>query len=161
MAPRLTDTDGVLVDELVALTRQSGMRMRRRLTETGLPMGPSVCMLTLSKIGEMPTNRLASEMGIRGPTLTALLDTLEGEALILRKSDPGDRRVTLVSLTPKGNRLFEQLQRDLVDEWVRIFGPVPQAKKRAWAKVVREIREHAQAATETETPPLRRAARRA
>jgi len=139
-----TDLDRQLVDEIVGLTRQSGMRLRRRLTETGLPMGPSFCLMALSKSGEMPATRLAHEVGVRGPTLTGLLDTLEGEGLVRRKPGREDRRVTLLSVTAKGRRLLEKLQEGLLGEWREILAEVPAARKRAWIAAVRELRALAQ-----------------
>src|SRR5580692_10315539 len=89
--------DAALVDEIVGLTRQTGLRMRRQMAATGLPFGQTSCLFTLSKTGEIPATRLATEMGIRGPTMTGLLDTLEAAELVRRRPSPEDRRVTLLS----------------------------------------------------------------
>jgi DNA-binding MarR family transcriptional regulator len=139
--PRSTaNPDQALVDEIVGLTRQTGLRMRRRMAATGLPFGQSACLFTLAKTGEIPATRLATEMGIRGPTMTGLLDTLESSELVRRRPSPEDRRVTLLSFTPKGRRLLQKVQQGLYEEWTGLLADVPRARKQAWTTTLREIR---------------------
>ena len=145
MAGRRIDLDRDLVDEILGLTRQSGMRMRRRMAETGLASGPTFCLFALVKSGEVPASRLAQEVGVRGPTMTGLLDTLEAERLVRRKPSREDRRVSLLSVTPKGRRLFERLHEELLEEWRRILADVPTARKREWIEAIRSLRRLAQA----------------
>jgi MarR family transcriptional regulator for hemolysin len=52
---------------------------------------------------------LAEGMQIGGPALVRHLDRLEAEGLVRRQPDPHDRRVTRVSITPRGKKKFEQL----------------------------------------------------
>ena len=138
------DTDRQLVEEIIALTRSTGMRMRRRMAGSSLAMGPSFCLAALSKAGEIPASRLASEVGVRGPTMTGLLDTLEREQLVRRRPSPDDRRVTLLSMTPKGRRLFEKVQDAVIDDWRAALAGVPASTKREWAVAVRALRTLAQ-----------------
>jgi DNA-binding MarR family transcriptional regulator len=103
-------------------------------------MGPSFCLLALSKTGEVPASRLAQEVGVRGATMTGLIDTLAAEGLVRRRPSPEDRRVSLLALTPKGKRLFAKLQQELIDDWrLRLTG-VPASTKRAWTTMVHELR---------------------
>jgi DNA-binding MarR family transcriptional regulator len=139
------DIDAALVDEIIALTRQTGLTMRRRMAATGLPMGQTLCLFTLSKTGEIPSTRLAVEMGIRGPTMTGLLDPLESAGLIRRRPSPKDRRVTLLTFTPKGRRLLQKVHQELYAEWTALLAEVPVARKRAWTATLQEIRKFGQA----------------
>jgi DNA-binding MarR family transcriptional regulator len=132
--------DEALVDEIVGLTRQTGLHMRRRMAATGLPFGQTSCLFTLAKTGEIPATRLATEMGIRGPTMTGLLDTLEAAELVRRRPSPDDRRVSLLSFTPKGRRLLQKVQRDVYDEWTGLLAEIPAARKRQWTETLHEIR---------------------
>ena len=153
MARSRIPPDEALVDEIVGLTRQTGLRMRRRMAATGLPFGQSSCLFTLAKTGEIPATRLATEMGIRGPTMTGLLDTLEESELVRRRPSPDDRRVTLLSFTPKGRRLLQKVQRDLYAEWSGLLSDIPVARKRAWTDTLHEIRTLGQKSLTMEVRP--------
>lgn len=61
--------------------------------------------------GEPPASqqRLASAVGIEGPTLTRHLDQLESAGLVRRTRHPGDRRAVQVELTPAGLALHGEL----------------------------------------------------
>ena len=139
-----SDLDSELVAEIIALTRHSGMRMRRRFADTGLAAGPSMCLLALSKLGPVPTSRLAQELGVRGPTLTELVDGLEADGLVRRSPSPDDRRITVLSATPRGEKIFQRIHNGVVKEWRQILAKVPAARKRAWTEMLREIRALAQ-----------------
>lgn len=53
---------------------------------------------------------LAASVGIEGPSLVRLLDTLFMKGLILRTEDSSDRRAKLLSLTPEGREAVERIR---------------------------------------------------
>jgi MarR family transcriptional regulator for hemolysin len=52
---------------------------------------------------------IAKRIGIEGPTLTRMLDTLEAEGLVVRRPDPGDRRTKLIELTDEGRKALDEI----------------------------------------------------
>jgi MarR family transcriptional regulator, transcriptional regulator for hemolysin len=52
---------------------------------------------------------IAKRIGIEGPTLTRMLDTLEAEGLVVRRADPNDRRTKLIELTDAGKRALDEI----------------------------------------------------
>lgn len=52
--------------------------------------------------------RLADEVSFSSGGFTKLADRLEADALIERRADPADRRVTNAVLTPEGERLAKR-----------------------------------------------------
>jgi len=52
---------------------------------------------------------LAAVMGIEGPSLVRLLDSLEAKDLIERKTSSADRRAKAVHLTPRADGLLDTL----------------------------------------------------
>ena len=52
---------------------------------------------------------IAKRIGIEGPTLTRMLDTLEAEGLVVRRADPNDRRTKLIELTPAGKSALDEI----------------------------------------------------
>ncbi len=53
---------------------------------------------------------LAASVGITGPSLVHLLDTLVSKKLLLRSEDGTDRRAKLLFLTEEGQQLVAQIQ---------------------------------------------------
>lgn len=49
---------------------------------------------------------LAEAVGITGPTLTHHLNAMEGDGLLTRRRDPGNRRNHIVEITPAGEQRF-------------------------------------------------------
>lgn len=56
---------------------------------------------------EIEQSAIAQQACLLLPSLTRILKTMEGQGLVRRKSDPKDRRRTLVSITRKGRALIQ------------------------------------------------------
>src|SRR3984885_1280738 len=59
-------------------------------------------LATLELTGPRRITDLAASEGVTQPSMTALVTALERLGLVKRRSDPSDRRVALVTLTPDG-----------------------------------------------------------
>ena len=91
-------------------------RYRAMLDEQLRPLGYGTArMEALSTIARAtePTAQIAiaKRIGIEGPTLTRMLDTLEADGLVVRRQDPTDRRTKLIELTPEGEKALEEIMR--------------------------------------------------
>ena len=76
--------------------------------------------------------KLAEAIGIQGATLTHHLNSMERGGLLTRRRDPDNRRIHVVDLTEKGERMFHRLREtaiafdrrlraDLADEDIAVF----------------------------------------
>ena len=75
-----------------------------RLKPLGLSTARWVALVNLSAHPEgMTQNALALRVGIKGSTLVRQLDLLEADGWVVRRAQPGDRRVKRVLLTPKAH----------------------------------------------------------
>ena len=52
---------------------------------------------------------IASELGIALPTATGIVDNLVKKDLVLRDTDPGDRRVVICKLSPTGQTFINKI----------------------------------------------------
>lgn len=89
-------------------------RYRALLDEQLRPLGHGTArMEALSTISRSPEPSaqiaIAKRIGIEGPTLTRMLDTLEAEGLVVRCADPTDRRTKLITLTEAGKSALEEI----------------------------------------------------
>ncbi|MFI7699026.1 MarR family winged helix-turn-helix transcriptional regulator [Nonomuraea sp. NPDC049480] len=95
--------------ELAELVHLVGKRLRqgyvRRLVPLGLSPSQARALRVLADAGpERPLRmvRLAEELRIVPRSLTPVVDALEEAGLVRRQTDPGNRRSTLVVITPEG-----------------------------------------------------------
>ncbi len=89
-------------------------RYRAMLDEKLRPLGYGTArMEALSTIARSPEPSaqiaIAKRIGIEGPTLTRMLDTLEADGLVVRRPDPTDRRTKLIELTEEGEKALEEI----------------------------------------------------
>jgi DNA-binding MarR family transcriptional regulator len=63
----------------------------------------SATLVTLERTGPRRITDLAVAEGVAQPSMTVLVTALERSGFVERHSDPADKRVTLVALTPAGS----------------------------------------------------------
>ena len=81
------------------------------LGEAGGSMPVWLVLLNLKMRRQVANQReLAAAVGIREATLTHHLNAMEGDGLLTRRRDPGNRRVHLVELTEAGEVAFARLR---------------------------------------------------
>ncbi len=69
----------------------------------GLSMAKLLALQALAAAGDsVPLSQLADRLSCVKSNITQLVDRLEGDGLVTRRADPGDRRRRLAVLTPAG-----------------------------------------------------------
>ena len=97
--------------ELAAGLRLAVMRLARRLrqrAEAGVTPSMLSAMSSIGRMGPITLGDLAVVEQVQPPSLSAIVGRLEQEGLVVRDSDPADRRVALVRLSPAGRRLMDR-----------------------------------------------------
>src|SRR5215203_4057896 len=96
-------------DELVTRLRMAIARSARRLRqESGTGLSPSLtaALATVERHGPLTPSELAARERVQRPTITRLAIRLEELGLVARAGDPGDRRSSLITVTPAGRALL-------------------------------------------------------
>jgi len=88
------------------------------------------------------TREIAAEAGFSKATLTGVLNTLEKRGLSTRERSSSDGRLVLVSLTPKGKALMEQLFPLFNKEEQHVSSTLDAAAQASTAAALRAITEH-------------------
>ena len=92
-----------LLYHLGLLTRRWRQLLDNEFHSAGLTDATWRPLLHLYLLGDgIRQKELAASVGIEGPSLVRLIDTLAGKGLIQRSEDVADRRAKLLRLTPKG-----------------------------------------------------------
>ena len=105
---RITSPPDVAVRLRLAITRTS----RRLRQEAGSGLSPTLtaALATIDRHGPLTPSELAQRERVQRPTVTRLVARLEELGLLARAADPGDRRSSLLSITPAGRALLEEVR---------------------------------------------------
>ena len=97
--------------QLAHLSRGWRAELDRRLAGLALSQARWLVLLQLGRFQEAPTQReLAQHVGVEGPTLARLLDSLENQGLVKRQAVLEDRRAKKISLSSSALPLIEQIE---------------------------------------------------
>ena len=97
---------GTVADHLHSAAIHLLRRLRREDQESGLS-APRLSALSVIVFGGPVTlGELAAAEQVRPPTMTRLVNALEGDGLVAREADPRDGRVTRLRATAKGAELL-------------------------------------------------------
>ncbi len=120
-------------------------KMEERALATGLDEDVSITeMHILEIIGDMGCGRMsdiAHALGVTLATLTVACERLQNKALISRARAEYDRRVVLVTLTPKGQAAYQyhrQFHHDLIES---VLSGLNEDEERALCHALHKIDE--------------------
>jgi DNA-binding MarR family transcriptional regulator len=114
----MATSSGTVNTEVAARLRLAIVRTARRLrqeaygAEAGADLSPTLTagLATIDRHGPLTPSDLADREGIRRPTATRIVASLEASELVTRTADPADRRASLISATAEGRALLKRLR---------------------------------------------------
>lgn len=83
---------------------------------------------------------LGDELGVTARNVTGLVDALQRDGLVERLPHPGDRRATLVRLTPAGERVSGELLAEQRDALAGLFAELPEDQQRSLLQALESLR---------------------
>jgi DNA-binding MarR family transcriptional regulator len=117
----LSSSAEAIVEALLRLTNTLRRRHDARFADQELS-GPRMRLLAaMSDLQRVRMGDLAARLGLTARTITTLVDGLEEEGLLVRLSDPTDRRATLVEFTATGRGYLDrvnEVQGELADQFL-------------------------------------------
>jgi len=116
---------------LLSCTNRVETEVRSRLRaefDTTLPRFDLMAQLE-RHAGGLKMNELSQRLMVTGGNVTGITDQLESEGLVVRESDPADRRAYTVKLTAAGRRAFARMAA-AHEQWVvELFAGLAAAEK--------------------------------
>jgi DNA-binding MarR family transcriptional regulator len=145
----LSESEATAAEEDVAVRlRMVIARLFRRLERTragaALTSVEMTVLATAARRGPVGLSDLARAEGMNPSMLSRVIRHLEDSGLIVRRSDPDDRRAALVEATPAGKRLHERIRAERSDSLSALLAklsPGEQAALRAGLLVIEGIAE--------------------
>ncbi|GAA4184081.1 transcriptional regulator SlyA [Streptosporangium oxazolinicum] len=101
---------------LAEATRAHRAEMQRRMAELGLHLGQELLIVDLHHNPGTTQADLVQRIGIEQPTIAKAITRMERAGFVERAPDPGDRRVTRLRLTERGEAVVDAV----VTAWAHV-----------------------------------------
>lgn len=122
--------------QLAHMSRGWRAELDRRLAELGLSQARWLVLLHLARYESPPTQReLAQSVGVEGPTLARLLDSLESQGLVQRHAVLEDRRAKKIVLCDTARPLIQQIEAIATALRVELFAGIDEEELRVCMRV--------------------------
>ena len=85
--------------------------------EHGLTMPQFMLMRGLLREGAVPTTFWSEHIGISPSAASELAESLVAAGFAVRSPDPSDRRKRLISLSPRGRKIMQEVEEKMMELW--------------------------------------------
>ncbi len=99
-------------------------------------------LATLEEFGAMSQADLGRRLGLDRSDVAAVLDRLEDDALAQRSPDCADRRRNVISLTPEGSQLLEELERRFDEAQALFLSPLTARERAELTRLLQRLVDH-------------------
>ncbi|MFH1854588.1 MAG: MarR family transcriptional regulator [Candidatus Omnitrophota bacterium] len=109
------------------------------LTKSNITTSQMIMLVSIHDHAKCKLKTLVKERSISPPTATGLIDRLVRAGYVKRDSDPEDRRVVIVSLTKKGEKVVSHFLDTIRDRWKNILVHLTQEEQHQYLAIVKKI----------------------
>jgi DNA-binding MarR family transcriptional regulator len=102
-----------LAHSITQVARSMRTVLSHRLGEAGLYAGQDAVILAIAEDGSATPGKIAQRLGVKAPTITRTISRLEAQGFVERRSVDDDGRLTMVSLTPAGEKSVDHINLSL------------------------------------------------
>src|SRR5258708_27234706 len=114
------------------------------LAETGIDDTDFRIVEALLNKGPLPVNTIGQKVFLTPGSISTAVDRLFERGLVNRVESPEDRRVRVVSLTPKGKKLIAPIFRKHAAEIRKVFADASPKELRALETILKKIGKRAE-----------------
>ncbi len=141
--PELDPSPIGVIGRVSRLARELEQRLEPVYREHGLESGWHDVLATLRRTGppyQLRPTEFTSALMLTSSGTTKRLDRLEQAGLITREPDPGDRRGTIITLTPAGHELIDAVTEAHLANERRLLSALTGDEQRRLADLLRKLR---------------------
>jgi MarR family transcriptional regulator, organic hydroperoxide resistance regulator len=139
----ISDAQGAL-SQLFRAERR--LRARDQQRRERMTYAQSRALIALAEIGAVDTavsavsaGQLARTADLHPATVTAMLDLLEDQGLVVRRRSDVDRRSVLVALTPQGQAVLERKREEWRARWTEVLEEIDETDIETATRVMRRL----------------------
>jgi DNA-binding MarR family transcriptional regulator len=133
--------DESLADAFSSVARKLRETSQETLAPWEITPAQFRALRVLRRNGVMRLSELSDRLQIAPRSTTEVIDALESRDLVRRRSDPDDRRATLVEVTEQGTGVLDAIRAVRGTEAERAFDLLSPADRADLARILRKLRE--------------------
>jgi MarR family transcriptional regulator, 2-MHQ and catechol-resistance regulon repressor len=127
---------------LIALSRCTQNVQKREyktIKEGGLTVSQFAVLEILYHKGDLRVSEIIDKILATGGNMTVVIDNLVQENLVMRCSDPKDRRVNLISITKEGRNLISEIFPKHLENINEIFNVLTSEEKKNLISLLKKL----------------------
>ena len=127
------------VGYLLRLASQRHAGIFQQHSVQGLTATQFTTMMRVHEQGEVSQNQLGRLAAMDVATIKGVVDRLKAKGLVASRADPGDKRRMIITLTPQGQDLIDQLQTAGARITEETLAPLSDAERETLAALLARI----------------------
>lgn len=119
----------LLRENLRILVRKLGVLERGEALCCGITLSQSYTIVEIGRAGTMSLMQLTEILGIDKSAVSRSIDKLVNNGIVIRETDPEDRRSVTLRLSDKGETLFEEIEKRSTAYFDEVVAAIPNDKR--------------------------------
>ena len=119
----------LLRESLRILVRKLGVLERGEASCCGITLSQSYTIVEIGRAGTMSVNLLTEILGVDKSTVSKSVDKLVNSGILMRDTDPEDRRSVILCLSDKGQSVFEEVEKRTTAYFAEVVADIPDDKR--------------------------------
>ncbi len=121
---------------MIAIGRIYRRGVDRELARLGISDAMALPVMVIARQGGgVRLGVLAERLGLEAPSVLRIVDHLAAKSLVTRGLDAADKRAKMITLTPAGMAMAEQVEQIMLDVRAHLFAGVDEADMAAALRV--------------------------
>ncbi|WP_160673739.1 MarR family transcriptional regulator [Clostridium sp. C8-1-8] len=125
----LTNNSNQLRELIRGLERKLGILEDNGFSCCSISISQCHALVEIGRANSISLNKLAEVLNLENSTMSRTVNNLVSNDLAKRDIDPQDRRYLTISLTDKGQKLYEEIEEDMNLYFKKIYDNLPEGKK--------------------------------
>lgn len=101
-------------------------------------------LMALFKFKMCTVGFLARELNVSDPTITGIIDRLVRLKYVIRRRSINDRRVVMMSLTGKGEKVIKDINKVVEERWSKILAHLSDKERKDYLRLMKKITQIAE-----------------
>lgn len=118
-----------LRESLRLLVRRLGILERGEAYCCSITISQCHTIVEVGRAGKMSLNVLADNLGLDKSTISRSIDKLVSDGIMLRDTDPEDRRYLTLYLSEKGQTIFQEVEKRMAAYFTEVIAGIPDNKR--------------------------------
>ncbi|QAA32988.1 MarR family winged helix-turn-helix transcriptional regulator [Clostridium manihotivorum] len=124
-----TNNSNQLRELIRVLERKLGILEDNGFSCCSISISQCHALVEIGRAKSISLNKLAEVLNLENSTMSRTVNNLVSNELAKRDIDPQDRRYLTISLTDKGQKLYEEIEEDMNLYFKKIYDNLPEGKK--------------------------------